>query len=84
MTLDGARVGLFIDVENVLICAQNAGLPFNLQWIVDRTRQEGTIMSAKAYADWSSPTFRPVFSDFRSHAIELVQLATTISNGVVE
>ena len=45
------RVALFIDVDNVLILAQNSGLPFHLSLIIDRVRQQGTIMSAKAYAD---------------------------------
>ena len=77
MVSEDARVALFIDVDNVLINAQNAGLPFNLAWIIDRVRQEGPLMSAKAYADWTSALLRPVLADFRNHAIELIQLATT-------
>ena len=35
------RVALFIDVDNVLILAQNSGLPFNLSLIIDRVRSTG-------------------------------------------
>ena len=74
------RVALFIDVDNVLILAQNSGLPFHLSLIIDRVRQQGTIMSAKAYADWTASFLRPVLGDFRASAIELVQLLTTTSS----
>ena len=70
------RVALFIDVDNVLILAQNSGLPFHLSLIIDRVRQQGTIMSSKAYADWTASLLRPVLGDFRANAIELVQLPT--------
>ena len=70
------RVALFIDVDNVLILAQNSGLPFHLHLIIDRVRQQGAIMSSKAYADWTSSLLKPVLSDFRANAIELVQLPT--------
>ena len=71
------RVALFIDVDNVLILAQNSGLPFDLSLIIDRTRQQGTIMSARAYADWTANLLAPVLGDFRANAIELVQLPTS-------
>ena len=73
------RVALFIDVDNVLILAQNSGLPFHLSLIIDRVRQQGTIMSAKAYADWTASFLRPVLGDFRAYAIELVELLTSAS-----
>ena len=68
------RVALFIDVDNVLILSQNSGLPFRLSLIIDRVRQQGTLMSAKAYADWTSSLLQPFLGDFRASAIELVQL----------
>ena len=71
------RIALFIDVDNVLILAQDSGLPFNLSLIIDRVRQHGTIMSSKAYADWTSAFLRPVLGDFRANAIELIQLPTS-------
>ena len=74
------RVALFIDVDNVLILSQNAGLPFYLPLIVDRARQQGTLMSAKAYADWTSTLLGPFLREFRASAIELVQLLTSTSS----
>ena len=75
-----SRVALFVDVDNVLILAQNSGLPFHLHLIIDRVRQQGTIMSSKAYADWTASLLRPVLGDFRANAIELVQLPTSTSS----
>lgn len=74
------RVALFIDVDNILILAQNSGLPFNLSLIIDRARQQGTVMSSKAYADWTANLLRPVLGDFRANAIELVQLPTSTAS----
>ncbi len=73
------RVAAFIDVDNLVICAQNSGLPFNLKLILQRVRQEGLLMSARAYADWTSNTLRPFIADFRSLAVELIELSTMIS-----
>ena len=69
------RVAVFIDVDNVLILSQNSGLPFDLSLIIDRVRQQGVIMSAKAYADWSSTLLGPYKRDFGASAIEQVQLS---------
>jgi uncharacterized LabA/DUF88 family protein len=76
------RVATFIDVDNVLIGAQNSGLPFNLSLIIDRVRQEGIMMSSKAYADWTSNLLKPVLADFRTNAIEQVQLPTSVANSI--
>ena len=81
MTTETNRVALFIDVDNLFISAQNAGLPFSLDLVIDRVRQEGTLMSARAYADWSNQHLRPVLSDFRQQAIEQVHLPTTTPGG---
>ena len=74
------RVALFIDVDNILILAQSSGLPFHLSLIIDRARQQGTVMSSKAYADWTANLLRPVLGDFRANAIELVQLPTSTAS----
>ena len=81
MTTEANQAALFIDVDNLFISAQNAGLPFSLSLVIDRVRQEGTLMSARAYADWSNPYLRPVLSDFRQQAIEQVHLPTTTPGG---
>ena len=71
------RVALFIDVDNVFILAQNSGLPFRLSLIIDRVREHGRIMSARAYADWTDDRIEPIRGDFRDNAIELVELLTS-------
>ena len=77
MPSESDRVALFIDVDNLFISAQGAGLPFNLGLVIDRVREEGTVMSAKAYADWANQRLRPVLPDFRQYAIEQVHLPTS-------
>jgi uncharacterized LabA/DUF88 family protein len=71
------QVALFIDVDNWFISAQDSGLPFSLDYLIGRVRQEGTLMSAKAYADWTNTRLRPIIPDFHKSAIEQVQLSTT-------
>ena len=41
MTTETNRVALFIDVDNLFISAQNAGLPFSLGLVIDRVRLKG-------------------------------------------
>ncbi len=84
MTTDTIRVinhhnsvALFIDVDNVLILAQNSGLPFRLSLIIDKVREQGRIMTSKAYADWTANLLRPFHGDFMVNAVELVQLMTS-------
>jgi len=77
MVTEHEPVALFVDVDNIVICAQNAGLPFNIGWIIERVRQEGPLMTSKAYADWSAIALGPFLRDFQRYAIELVQLGTT-------
>ncbi len=74
------RVALFIDVDNVLILAQNSGLPFRLSHIMDKVREQGRIMTSKAYADWTANLPKPFYGDFRVNAVELVQLMTSPSS----
>ena len=71
------RVAIFIDVDNMYILAQNSGLPFRLSLIIDRAREHGRIMSARAYADWTDDRIEPIRGDFRDNAIELVELLTS-------
>lgn len=74
------RVALFIDVDNVLILAQNSGLPFRLSLIIDKVREQGRIMTSKAYADWTANLPKPFYGDFRVNAVELVQLMTSTAS----
>ena len=74
------QVALFMDVDNVLILAQNSGLPFRLSLIMDKVREHGRIMTSKAYADWTANLPKPFYGDFRVNAVELVQLMTSPSS----
>ena len=67
-------------MDNVLILAQDSGLPFRLSLIIDRVREQGRIMTSKAYADWTANLPRPFYGDFRVNAVELVQLMASPSS----
>lgn len=71
------RVAVFIDVDNLVIAADGAGLPFQLGPIVERIREEGQIIFVRAYGDWAQPHISPYLSEFRKHTIEMMQLATS-------
>lgn len=78
MSTHAGRVALFIDVDNLWLSAQNAGLPFQLGALVEGARRQGTVAFARAYADWS--VNRRLVSEFHRHAIEMIELATGVGN----
>ena len=68
------RIAVFLDAENFVICAQQAGLPVRLRRVVDRLREEGVISFARAYGDWTLPHMGRYMSEFQNNVIELYQL----------
>ena len=71
-----SRVALMIDAENLMIEMQKAGLPFRLRAIIDRVREEGNLVLARAYADWTTGSMRGFVRDFQTLAIEMEQLCS--------
>lgn len=70
------RVAVFIDAENLVIASDHAGLAFALRPILDRIREEGQLIFARAYADWSNLQLGRCLRDFRQNVVELTQLPT--------
>lgn len=74
---DSDRVAVFIDAENLIISAQQAGLPLRMELVMDSLREEGVISFARAYGDWSQAHMKPYQQDFLSNVIEMSMLATS-------
>lgn len=71
-----SRVALFVDVENLAIEAQKAGLQIEVSRIVGRVKEEGRIIFARAYADWSQMGMQRLLRDFQNNVVELEQLCS--------
>ncbi len=70
------RVAIFIDAENLVIEADKAGLSVALHPVMDRIREEGQIIFARAYGNWINPQINRHINDFRSNIVEFTQLST--------
>lgn len=77
MTNAPNQLAIFIDVDNLCVAVQEAGLPFRLEWLMERLRQEGRIMLARAYAHW--PNWQRYIADFQKQAFEFAELPTSES-----
>ncbi len=72
------RVALFIDVDNLWLSAQSAGLPFQVDTLVGCAQEQGTLAFCRAYADWS--VNRQRVRDFHRFAVEMVELPSGVGN----
>jgi len=73
-----SQLALFVDVDNLCLAAQKAGVPFQLSALVQRLRREGRIMTARAYAHW--PRWQRHLAEFQAHGFELLELPTDARN----
>ena len=68
-------VALFIDAENLIIPIQMVPtLTVNLQAIVLRVREEGTLIVSRAYGDWSKWPCRDYVQEFAGFGVEMYQV----------
>ncbi len=68
-------VALFIDAENLIIPIQMVQtLTVNLQAIVLRVREEGTLIVSRAYGDWSKWPCREYVQEFAAFGVEMYQV----------
>jgi|GEM_PF-989838 len=70
------RLAIFIDAENIVIEAEKAGIPFALDPVIGRLREEGQIVFANAYGDWAAPPLFNYRRQFRQNVVELQEVAT--------
>lgn len=73
---EDATIALFLDIENLAIHAMQQGVSLEADRIVDRVRQEGRIVFARAYGDFRQPFLKGVLRDLQRIGIELGQLST--------
>ena len=75
--MDNDRIAVYIDAENLIISAQQAGLPLRMELVMDSVREEGVISFARAYGDWSQAHMKPYQMEFMNNVIEMSMLATS-------
>ena len=73
--MEDARIGLFIDYENLAIGARDdLGMQFDFKPIADALAERGRVVVRRAYADWSSfSTDRQMLADNQVELIEIPQ-----------
>lgn len=71
-----STIACFIDAENFLIAAQNAGYDAPLAHVMEAIRAQGRVISARAYADWTLHVCRRSIGQFHDEVVELAQLAS--------
>jgi len=72
------RIAVFIDVENLVFEVSKTDISLRLRPIIDRIREEGQIVSMRAYGDWSQPSISRHLNEFRVNIIEMTQLSTSV------
>jgi hypothetical protein len=67
------KVALFIDAANLIFPLEQEFAPFRLARIVSRVREEGVILSARSYADWSREPCNAYVAQFHALGIEMIE-----------
>jgi hypothetical protein len=65
-------MAVFIDYENMVLCAREDHLDFSIDPIMEVLRARGRPVLVRAYGDWG--TYPQYPRDLRAHAVDLVQL----------
>jgi len=73
---DTDTIAVFIDAENLASACPNAGVPFDIDFLLDRLREEGTIRYTRAYGDWTRYPLKQYLLDFQDSTVEMIMLST--------
>lgn len=73
----GLRMAVFIDADNLLIAARDAGFGSPVTEVMRALKAEGIVSYACAYGDWSTGLCRMALGDFRRNVINMVELSVT-------
>ena len=65
-------MAVFIDYENMMLCAREERIDFSIDPIMEVLRARGRPVLVRAYGDWGAYPQYP--RDLRAHAVDLVQL----------
>ncbi|MBI4493707.1 MAG: NYN domain-containing protein [Chloroflexi bacterium] len=65
-------MAVFIDYENMVLCAREERFDFSLDPIMEVLRARGRPVLVRAYGDWGAYPQYP--RDLRTHAVDLIQL----------
>lgn len=70
------RLAVFIDAENLLIGARDAGFPQPLDYMMSHIKSLGLVAVARAYGDWNRYPCAQALRQFWSNVIEMQMLVT--------
>ena len=74
------RIGLFCDVEDTALALREAAIKnFQIEWVVQRLLQEGSLIVRRAYADWGR--FDEQKRQYHEAAFELVDIPRKYHSG---
>lgn len=77
MRAEGLRMAVFIDADNLLIAARDAGFALPVTAVMRGIKAQGMISYACAYGDWAFGICQGSLAEFRRNVINLVELPTT-------
>ncbi len=73
---DTDTIAVFIDAENLASACPKAGVPFDIDVLLERLREDGTIRCTRAYGDWTREPLSQYISDFHDSTVEMIMLTT--------
>lgn len=73
---DTDTIAVFIDAENLASACPKAGVPFDIDVLLERLREDGTIRCTRAYGDWTREPLSQYISDFHDSTVEMIMLST--------
>lgn len=73
---NSSTIAVFLDVENLYIHALQQGLDFTVTPIVEAARNQGRVIFARAYGDFSKPYLKSIQEDLQDSVFEMSLLPT--------
>jgi uncharacterized LabA/DUF88 family protein len=78
-----SRVALFIDYENIFFGLHNQGAYADPRKIVQAAQKYGTVVHARAFADFKDPTLEKEIPNLRSATIEVQHVPNAATRGKI-
>jgi len=79
-----SKVALFLDYENVFYGLHNQGAYADPRKIVQVAQKYGTVVHARAFADFKEPTLEKEIPNLRSASIEVQHVPNTATRGKIK
>jgi hypothetical protein len=77
---DAWNIAVLFDLENLAIGVREVNYtPFDVELVLDRLLEKGSVIVKKAYADWSN--WSPYKQAFREAAVEMIEIPSVRNGG---